>query len=123
MKILDLPQSGKRGLTVSLKSPFGLVSRIAGIPANPRTPSQMSVRAILSRVAASWRALQEVQRTAWMAAAKETKSNSRLGQSGALSGFQFSRQKTILARADSSALRATRVISQQQTKQQKKVSK
>jgi hypothetical protein len=34
----------------------------------------------------------------------------------------FSRQETILARADSSALRATRVISQQQTKQQKKVS-
>jgi hypothetical protein len=29
---------------------------------------------------------------------------------------------TLLARADSSALRATRVISQQQTKQQKKVS-
>jgi hypothetical protein len=49
----------------------------------------MSVRAILGRVAASWRALQEVQRAAWIAAAKETKSNSRLGQSGALSGFQL----------------------------------
>ena len=33
------------------------------------------------------RALEEVQRTAWGAAAKEAKSNSRLGQSGALSGF------------------------------------
>ena len=32
---------------------------------------------------------QEVQRAAWMAAAKEAKSNSRLGQSGALSGFQL----------------------------------
>jgi hypothetical protein len=39
----------------------------------------MGVRAILSRVSASWRALSGVQRTAWMAAAKETKSNSRLG--------------------------------------------
>ena len=89
MKIRDIPQSGKRGLNVSMKSPFGLISRIAGIPANPRTPAQMSVRAILSRVAASWRGLQEAQRAAWMAAAKEVKSTSRLGQSGALSGFQL----------------------------------
>ena len=49
----------------------------------------MSVRAILGRVAASWRTLQEVQRAAWMAAAKEAKSTSRLGQSGPLSGFQL----------------------------------
>src|ERR1039458_6392587 len=35
MKILDIPQSGKRGLNVSMKSPFGQVSRIAGSPANP----------------------------------------------------------------------------------------
>jgi hypothetical protein len=89
MKILDIPQSGKRGLTVSMKSAFGLVSRIAAIPANPRTPSQMGVRAILSRVSASWRGLQEAQRAAWMAAAKEVKSNSRLGQNGSLSGFQL----------------------------------
>ena len=74
---------------VSQASPFGQVSRTLAIPSNPRTASQMSVRAILGRVAASWRALQEVQRAAWMAAAKEAKSNSRLGQSGALSGFQL----------------------------------
>ena len=79
MKILDIPQTGKRGLNVSLKSAFGLVSRTVAIPANPRTPSQMGVRAILSRVSASWRVLSEVQRASWMAAAKETKSNSRLG--------------------------------------------
>jgi hypothetical protein len=89
MKILDIPQSGKRGLNVSMASPFGQVSRTLAIPANPRTASQMGVRARLGRVAASWRALQEVQRAAWMAAAKEAKSSSRLGQSGALSGFQL----------------------------------
>ena len=74
-------------MNVSMASPFGQVSRTLAIPSNPRTASQMSVRAILGRVAASWRALQEVQRAAWMAAAKEAKSSSRLGQSGALSGF------------------------------------
>jgi hypothetical protein len=89
MKILDIPQSGKRGLTVSQASPFGQISRTLAIPSNPRTAAQMGVRSRLGRVAASWRALQEVQRAAWMAAAKEAKSNSRLGQSGALSGFQL----------------------------------
>jgi hypothetical protein len=47
----------------------------------------MGVRTILTKVSARWRALQEIQRTAWVAAAKEAKSNNRLGQSGALSGF------------------------------------
>jgi hypothetical protein len=87
MKILDIPQSGKRGLNVSQAGQYGQMSRTLAIPANPRTPAQMGVRNILKRVSASWRALQEVQRAAWMAAAKEAKSNSRLGQSGALTGF------------------------------------
>ena len=70
-----------------MASPFGQVSRTLAIPSNPRSAAQMGVRNILKRVSASWRALQEVQRAAWMAAAKEAKSNSRLGQSGSLSGF------------------------------------
>ena len=87
MKILDIPQSGKRGLNVSQAGHFGQVSRALAIPANPRSPAQMTIRAILSTVSAGWRALQEAQRAAWMAAAKEVKSNSRLGQNGTLSGF------------------------------------
>ena len=87
MKILDIPQSGKRGLNVSQAGQFGQISRALAIPANPRTAAQMSVRANLSRVAARWRALTETERAAWVAAAKEAKSNSRLGQSGALSSF------------------------------------
>jgi hypothetical protein len=70
-----------------MASPFGQVSRTLAIPSNPRSAAQMGVRNILKRVSASWRALQETQRAAWMAAAKEAKSNSRLGQGGALSGF------------------------------------
>ena len=87
MKILDIPQSGKRGLNVSQAGQFGQISRTLAIPSNPRSPSQMAVRAILTKVSARWRALQEPQRMAWVAAAKEVKSSSRLGQSGALSGF------------------------------------
>jgi hypothetical protein len=89
MKILDIPQSGKRGLNVSQAGQFGQISRALAIPSNPRTPSQMSVRTILSRVAARWRVLEETQRAAWVAAAKEAKSTTRLGQNGTLSGFQL----------------------------------
>jgi hypothetical protein len=89
MKILDIPQSGKRGLNVSQAGQFGQISRTLAIPANPRTAAQMSVRDTLSRVAAKWRTLTETQRAEWMATATAVKSTSRLGQSGALSGFQL----------------------------------
>ena len=87
MKILDIPQSGKRGLNVSQAGQFGQISRALAIPSNPRSPAQTTVRKNLTRIAASWRALQETQRAAWMAAAKAVKSASRLGQNGTLSGF------------------------------------
>ena len=74
-------------MNVSQAGQFGQISRAAGRVANPRTPAQMAVRDNLSRVAARWRGLQESQRAAWVAAAKETKSDPRLGQSGPLSGF------------------------------------
>jgi hypothetical protein len=89
MKILDIPQSGKRGLNVSQAGQFGQISRTLAIPANPRTAAQMTVRDNLSRVAAKWRALTEPQRVEWMEAATAVKSTSRLGQNGALSGFQL----------------------------------
>ena len=89
MKILDIPQSGRRGLYVSQGGRYGQISRAFVIPSNPRTASQMSVRAILTRVAAAWRGLQESQRAAWTAAASGVSSVSRLGQSGPLTGQQL----------------------------------
>ncbi len=89
MKILDIPQSGKRGLNVSQGGRYGQISRALVIPTNPRTAAQMSVRAILTRVTARWRALQEAQRAAWTAAASGVNSTSRLGQSGPLTGQQL----------------------------------
>jgi hypothetical protein len=82
-----LPESGKRGLNVSMNGAFGQVSRALATPKLSRTPKQTAVRFRLSRVAASWRALQETQRATWVAAAKSVPSNTRLGQNGPLSGF------------------------------------
>ncbi len=54
MKILDIPQSGKRGLNVSQNSRNGLVSRALVIPTNPQTDAQMRVRSFLRSVASKW---------------------------------------------------------------------
>jgi hypothetical protein len=89
MKILDIPQSGKRGLNVSQGGRYGQISRALVIPTNPRTPAQMQVRSILSSVAKRWDTITEPQRQAWIAAAAQVQSKSRLGQRGPLTGNQL----------------------------------
>ncbi len=89
MKIMDIPQSGKEGLTVSMNGRYGQVRRALVIPTNPRTAAQLGVREIFTSVAKRWRALTQVQRDAWIAAAETQKSKSRLGQSGPLTGSQL----------------------------------
>src|ERR1035438_9973413 len=89
MKILDVPQCGKRGVTVSQGSRYGQISRALVIPTNPRTPAQMLIRNRLSGVAAQWRQLSQEQRDAWTAAAKACNSKPSDGQSGTLTGSQL----------------------------------
>ena len=89
MKILDIPQSGRRGLYVSLGGRNGQVSRIFTIPRNPRTAPQMGVRHAFGSVTAKWRTLTEDQRNAWRTAAKAKNTVPRLGQSGPLTGSQL----------------------------------
>jgi len=88
MKILDIPQSGKLGLVVSMGGRYGQVRRALVIPTNPRTDAQENVRVNFTRSAKNWRALTEAQRLAWHASAANVQSASRLGQSGPLTGSQ-----------------------------------
>jgi len=87
MKILDIPQSGKRGRTVSQDGAFGQVSRTLVIPQNPRTEAQLNRRQVLGMLAHNWRTIAEASRVAWNEAGRLVKSAARLGQSGPLSGF------------------------------------
>ncbi len=89
MKNLDIPQSGKRGLTVSQGGRYGQISRALVIPTNPRSAAQMLQRNYMGNVAAKWRTLTQAQRDAWTAAAKQTNSAPRLGQSGPLTGINL----------------------------------
>jgi hypothetical protein len=98
MKILDIPQSGKRGLYVNYSGRNGQVSRCLAIPANPRTPAQQSVRSTFGSQSARWKSLTQPQRDAWIAAAASVQTRMRLGQAGAMTGNQlFTKLNQVLA--------------------------
>ena len=89
MKFIDVPQSGHLGTYISYRNRFGQFRRRYVVPKDPHSPAQMSVRARFAQVSARWRALSDEQRAAWIAAATEVLSRSRLGKSGRLTGCQL----------------------------------
>ena len=97
MKILDVPQTGKLGLTVTFPSRNGLIRRTLVTPANPRTGSQLAVRSAFTASASAYDALTQSQQDAWSVAAANYQSRPSLGQSGPLTGFQlFQKLNAIL---------------------------
>ena len=88
MKIQDIPQTGKLGLTVTWPARNGLVRRILVTPANPRTDRQMA-SATCSQEARRFDALTDAQQDAWNVAAAGFQSRPSLGQSGPLTGLQL----------------------------------
>jgi hypothetical protein len=98
MKILDVPQSGKFGVSVSVRTRYGQFRRPYSIAKDPRTPDQLQMRKLLARIAARWRVLTEEQRALWIAVGLEVDSQSRLGQSGSLNGCVKPLSKLRLAR-------------------------
>jgi len=89
MKIKDIPQVGKLGLTVTWPGRNGLIRRILVTPANPRTASQLAVRDILQQQARRFDSLTAAQQDAWNVAASGYQSRPTLGQSGPLTGLQL----------------------------------
>jgi hypothetical protein len=89
MKIQDIPQTGKLGLTVTWEGRNGLIRRILAIPANPRTAGQLAVRNLLAEQARRFDALTDAQQNAWNVAAQDYRSTPTLGQSGPLTGLQL----------------------------------
>jgi len=89
MKIQDIPQVGKLGLTVTWPARNGLVRRILVTPKNPRTDRQLEVRELLVQQARRFDALTDAQQDAWNVAANGFQSRPTLGQSGPLTGLQL----------------------------------
>jgi hypothetical protein len=89
MKIQDIPQTGKLGLTVTWPGRNGLVRRILVTPANPRSDRQLAVRSLLAQQTRRFDALTDAQQDAWNVAADGYQSRPTLGQSGPLTGLQL----------------------------------
>src|SRR5215469_6323296 len=89
MKIKDVPQVGKLGLTVTWPGRNGLIRRNLVTPRNPRTPAQQVIRQNLATQAAAYKQLSDAQQEAWIATAAQIRSNPTLGQSGPLTGLQL----------------------------------
>ena len=89
MKITDVPQTGKLGLTVTWPGRNGLIRRTRVTPRNPRSGAQQLIRQNLSTQAAAYDQLTDAQQAAWIAAAAQIQSKPSLGQSGPLTGLQL----------------------------------
>src|ERR1039457_2061332 len=89
MKIQDIPQTGKLGLTVTWKGRNGQIRRILVTPKNPRTDRQLEVRDLPAQQARRFDSLTDAQQNAWNVAAAGFKSTPTLGQSGPLTGLQL----------------------------------
>ena len=89
MKIQDIPQTGKLGLTVTWPGRNGLIRRILVTPSNPRSDRQLVVRDLLAQQARRFDGLTDAQQDAWIVAAAGYKSTPTLGQSGPLTGLQL----------------------------------
>jgi hypothetical protein len=89
MKLQDVPQNGKLGLTVTWPGRNGLIRRILVTPANPRSDRQLVVRDLLAQHARRFDALTDAQQDAWNTAANGFRSRPTLGQSGPLTGLQL----------------------------------
>ena len=89
MKIRDIPQTGKLGLTVTWQGRNGQVRRTLAIPANPRTDAQLTVRDLLVEQVRRFDGLAEAKQNAWNVAGRDYRSVASLGQSGPLTGEQL----------------------------------
>ena len=89
MKILDVPQTGKLGLTVTYPGRNGLIRRIKVSPKNPQTGTQIAQRSGLKQCAQAYDQLTDAQQKAWVSAALKIKSRPTLGQGGPLTGLQL----------------------------------
>jgi hypothetical protein len=97
MKIIDVPQTGKLGLTVTWPGRYGLTRRQWVSPANPNTPAQLAVRSRIVLIASQWLARSQAEQDAWNVAAAQVQTRASLGQSGPLTGYQlFCRQNALL---------------------------
>ncbi len=90
MKILDIPRSGKCGLTVAFQSRYGLCLRQYVPQKGTLTPAREHVCEVFGNYSRKWGGkLSEEQRERWTLAGAQVMSHPRLAQKGPLTGQQL----------------------------------
>ena len=95
MKILDVPQTGSIGVTVTYQCRYGIIRRQKVLPRDPRTPSQLDRRTAFQRARAFWGTLTDEQFLAWKTLATTRQTHPVLGQSSKLSGYELAVQINV----------------------------
>ena len=95
MKILDVPQTGSVGETVTYQSRFGIIRRQKVIPRDPRTALQLDRRTAFQRARQFWGTLTDAQFLAWNTLASTRRPHPVLGQSSSLSGYELAVQINV----------------------------
>ena len=95
MKIIDVPQTGSVGETVTYQSRFGIIRRQKVIPRDPRTPLQLDRRTAFQRARQFWGTLTDEQFLAWNTLASTRRTHPVLGQSSSLSGYELAVQINV----------------------------
>ena len=87
MRILDIPQTGTLGTSVSVRTRYGQIRRRYAVPRKAPSSAQLSIRGTFGRIRFLWRTITDEQRAAWTTPAQDVNSLSCLGQSGRLPGY------------------------------------
>jgi hypothetical protein len=95
MKILDVPQTGSVGETVTYQSRYGIIRRRKVIPRDPRTGPQLDRRTAFQRARSFWGTLTDEQFLAWNTLARTRQTHPVLGQSSNLSGYELAVQINV----------------------------
>ena len=95
MKILDVPQTGTVGETVTYQSRFGIIRRQKVIPRDPRTALQLDRRTAFQRARQFWGTFTDEQFLAWNTLASTRRTHPVLGQSSGLSGYELAVQINV----------------------------
>ena len=95
MKILDVPQTGSVGETVTYQSRYGLIRRRKVIPRDPRTGPQIDRRTAFQRARSFWGTFTDDQFLAWNTLARTRQTHPVLGESSDLSGYELAVQVNV----------------------------
>jgi hypothetical protein len=97
MRMLDVPQRGKRGRIVASRNRFGAYQKALVPPDQPGTPAQQAVWDTMTELSALWNELSGERRLAWDRFAVKVQSRRSLGQSGPLDGIHlFKKLNSVL---------------------------